>query len=46
VGPALIELGDTPAAWAALGFTPDEAGEIVLGEARLRPIGAGGGILG
>jgi hypothetical protein len=46
VGPALIELGDTPAAWAVLGFAPDEAGEIVLGEARLRLTGAGGGILG
>jgi hypothetical protein len=46
VGAALIELGDAPAAWARLGFAPDAAGEIVLGEARLRLTGRGGGILG
>jgi hypothetical protein len=46
VGPALIVLGDAPAAWAALGFAPDAAGEVVLGEARLRLTGRGGGILG
>ena len=46
VGAALIELGDAPAAWAALGFAPDAAGEVVLGEARLRLTGRGGGILG
>jgi hypothetical protein len=45
VGPALIELGDAPAAWEALGFAPDAAGEIVLGEATLRLTGTGGGIL-
>ena len=33
VGAALIELGDAPAAWAALGFAADAAGEVVLGEA-------------
>jgi hypothetical protein len=33
---ALIELGDPPAAWARLGFAPDAAGEVVLGEARVR----------
>ena len=42
----MIELGDAPAAWAALGFAPDAAGEVVLGEARLRLTGRGGGILG
>jgi len=46
VGTALIELGDGPAAWAALGFAPDAAGEVVLAEARLRLTGRGGGILG
>jgi hypothetical protein len=46
VGAALIELGDAPAAWARLGFAPDAAGEVVLGEARLRLTGRGGGILG
>ena len=45
MGAALIELGDAPAAWARLGFAPDEAGEVVLGEARLRLTGRGGGIL-
>jgi hypothetical protein len=43
VGAALIELGDAPAAWAALGFAPDGAGEVGLGEARLRLTGRGGG---
>ena len=42
---ALIELGDPPAAWARLGFAPDEAGEVGLGEARLRLTGRGGGLL-
>jgi hypothetical protein len=46
VGAALIELGDAPAAWAALGFAPDAAGDVVLGQARLRLTGRGGGILG
>jgi hypothetical protein len=45
VAAAVIELGDAPAAWAALGFGPDDAGEVVLGEARLRLTGRGGGIL-
>jgi hypothetical protein len=45
VGAALIELGDAPAAWEPLGFAPDAAGDIVLGEARLRLTGRGGGIL-
>jgi hypothetical protein len=45
VGAALIVLGDAPAAWEPLGFAPDAAGEIVLGEARLRLGGRGGGIL-
>jgi hypothetical protein len=43
VGAALIELGDAPAAWAALGFAPDGAGEVGLGEARPRLTGRGGG---
>ena len=43
---AVIELGDAPAAWARLGFAPDAAGEVVLGEARVRLTGRGGGILG
>jgi hypothetical protein len=42
----VIELGDAPAAWAALGFAPDAAGEVVLGEARLLLTGRGCGILG
>ena len=42
----LIELGDAPEAWAQLGFAPDAAGDVVLGEARLRLTGRGGGILG
>jgi hypothetical protein len=46
VGAALIDLGDAPDAWARLGFAPDPAGEVVLGEARLRLTGRGGGILG
>ena len=45
MGAALIELGDAPAAWEPLGFAPDAAGEIVLGDARLRLTGRGGGIL-
>ena len=40
----MIELGDQPAAWEALGFAPDAAGEVVLGDARLRLTGRGGGI--
>jgi hypothetical protein len=44
VAAALIELGDPPEAWAALGFAP-AAGEIVLGDTRLRLTGRGGGIL-
>jgi hypothetical protein len=44
VAAALIELGDPPEAWAALGFAPAD-GEIVLGEATLRLTGRGGGIL-
>ena len=43
---ALIELGDAPAAWERLGFAPDAAGDVVLGEARVRLTGRGGGILG
>jgi hypothetical protein len=46
VAAAVIELGDAPAAWAALGFAPDAAGEVLLGGARLRLTGRGGGILG
>jgi hypothetical protein len=46
VGPALIELGDAPAAWERLGFAPGAAGDVVLGEATLRLTGRGGGILG
>ena len=42
---ALIELGDPPAAWERLGFAPDAAGDVVLGEARVRLTGRGGGIL-
>jgi hypothetical protein len=45
VAGALIELGDPPAAWARLGFAPDAAGDVVLGDARLRLTGRGGGIL-
>ena len=45
MGAALIELGDAPEAWAALGFAPGADGEVVLGEARLRLTGRGGGIL-
>ena len=43
---ALIELGDPPAAWERLGFAPDAAGDVVLGAARVRLTGRGGGILG
>ena len=43
---ALIELGDPPAAWERLGFAPDATGDVVLGEARVRMTGRGGGILG
>lgn len=46
MGPALIELGDAPAAWERLGFAPDATGDVVLGEARVRLTGRGGGILG
>ena len=46
MGAALIEFGDAPAAWAALGFAPDASGDIVLGETRLRLTGRGSGILG
>ena len=42
---ALIELGDPPAAWERLGFAPDAAGDVALGEARVRLTGRGGGIL-
>ena len=42
---ALIELGDAPAAWAALGFRPDAAGDVALAGVRLRLTGRGGGIL-
>ncbi|MEO8688864.1 MAG: hypothetical protein ABI611_11680 [Solirubrobacteraceae bacterium] len=45
MGAALIELGDAPAAWERVGFAPDAAGEVVLGDARLRLTGRGGGIL-
>jgi len=46
VAAALIELGDLPAAWERLGFAPDGAGDVVLGETRVRLTGRGGGILG
>ena len=42
---ALIELGDPPAAWEQLGFAPDGAGDVVLGDTRVRLTGRGGGIL-
>jgi hypothetical protein len=46
VGAALIELGDAPELWERLGFAPDVAGDVVLGETRLCLTGRGGGILG
>jgi len=44
VGAALIELGDPPERWRALGFAPDARGDVMLGEATLRLTGEGGGI--
>jgi hypothetical protein len=45
VAAALIELGDAPEQWTALGFAPDAAGEVALEGVRLRLTGRGGGIL-
>ena len=45
MGAALIELGDAPEAWAAVGFAPGADGEVALGQARLCLTGRGGGIL-